>query len=534
MRPSAFLFVLLLSGSVVAGELRVATAIDEVTVYLDGAEVVRTGSVDVPVGGATLRVEGLAAALDPDSLSVRASGPAGLVVSSVESRRVFGEALAQPRERELDAELQVAQDARALLLARKAALDTQAKFIDGLAALPARGGDQERAFLPPDQWPAAWEAVGRGMAQTNESRTRLDRELREADARIERLRQEIAQLRTGRKDSVTATVHLEAAMAGRASIALAYRIGGAGWAPQYDARLDSERGRVAIQRAATVRQATGESWHNVALTVTTGRPSGGAAMPELSPWWVGFLEPRPVRQKAQAEAMMDELAPRAAAPAPAELRQAQSIGTDFSARYRIPGRVSLAADGSPQRFAIASQETAARIFARTAPKLDARAFLYAEFTLEADAPLPGGDWRLVRDGVYVGETRRATLRPGETLALAFGADDALQVEYKPLADTRGAAGLFGKRRQVERRWQVTVTNGHRTALPVTVFDQVPVSREDELEVNLSDDSTPPSARDFEDRAGVLAWHLDLAPRAKGEVRFGYTVSYPQDKTVPGF
>ena len=68
---------------------------------------------------------------------------------------------------------------------------------------------------------------------------------------------------------------------------------------------------------------------------------------------------------------------------------------------------------------------------------------------------------------------------------------------------------------------------------MTVFDQLPVSREKDMEVHLLGDSTAPSQRAVEDRPGVLAWQLDVEPGKSGQVRFGYEVSYPEGKTVPG-
>jgi hypothetical protein len=69
-------------------------------------------------------------------------------------------------------------------------------------------------------------------------------------------------------------------------------------------------------------------------------------------------------------------------------------------------------------------------------------------------------------------------------------------------------------------------------MEVTVLDQVPVSGEDQLVVTPIAEPAP-TARDVDNRPGVLAWTMTLAPGEERRIRFGWTVAAPRDREVFG-
>jgi uncharacterized protein (TIGR02231 family) len=515
--------------------------IDAVTVFLDRAEVTRQLDVELHTGAHTIEISGLPAQLTEASLRAAGTGPKGLRIGSVETRRVFGEAAAQQQERSLRAELQTLNDRKAQLEGKSQALDTQAAFIQRLATLPGEEGQEGNRLFTPEKWPAAWQAIGKGMTDTNAARITLQQESRTLQQQIRKLEEQLRQIQTGRRDTLTALLHIESGSAGSARFTLSYQLPNATWMPAYDARLTTAQSVVELTQAASVRQASGESWENIALTVSTARPSAGAVMPKLTPWWIDFSRP-PVpaaRLRMEKSQLADEMVAGAMAPAAPLMNEAEEVvattqATEFSVQYRIPGRVSVPADNSRQRFILGKQQFTATLGARTTPKRDPRAFLYTEFNYNGDTPLLAGNWQLQRDGVYVGSAEQATVRPGEPLALAFGPDEAIKVEYQLLKDERSTQGLLKREQRIERHFRISVTNGHQLKVPVTVYDQLPVPRDETITVALSRDSTTPSATDVDDRSGVITWQQELAPRGEMEINFGYSVGYPQERTVPGF
>jgi uncharacterized protein (TIGR02231 family) len=515
-----------------------ANRIDSVTVFLDRAEVTRRVELTLPAGEHTLLIEQLPAQLLEASLRASGSGPAGLRIATVESRRVYGEQVAAEQERKLRSQLQALKDEKAQLAGRAGALDTQAKFIEQLATLPNEQDKNGNRLFTPEKWATAWQAIGKGMTQTNEARITLQQQQRQLEERIRKVEQELRQIQTGRRDTITAAIQLAAEKAGEATFELSYQLGGASWSPLYDAALATESGELQLTQAAVVRQGTGEDWEGAQLTVSTARPSAGAAMPELHPWWIDFQRPRPLRESRAKSMVADEMLAGAMAPQaePAEAEEISAVAqaSEFSLRYRIPGRVSVPADNSKHRFVLHQQRLGVALSARSAPRFDRRAFLYAELDYAGENPLLPGPWHLQRDGSYVGTQHNEALRPGQHISLAFGADEAIEVAYRQLKDERARQGLINREQRLERRYRIEATNHHQRPLPVTLFDQIPVARDEAIKVTLLEEGTAPSEQDVDDRPGVLAWEATLKPQQKQTIDFGYAVSYPLDRKVPGF
>ncbi len=538
------LWIALLLPSVAAALNIIPTSntVNQVIIFADRAEVTRRVEVELPAGEHTILVSALPAQLFEASLRASGRGEQGLRIATVESRRLFATEVAQERERQLRGQLQSQQDEKARLEGRRQALITQGKFIERLATLPGETDEKGNRLFTPEKWPSAWQAIGQGMSETNAAQTALQQELRVVEETIRKLEQELRQIQTGRRDSITAAMQVQADAAGKAQFDLSYQLTGASWSPIYDASLNTESGKVSLSQAAAIRQSTGEDWRDAQVTVSTARPGTGVTMPELTPWWIDFYQPpTPLDTRRLQESkleMTDEMltgamAPRATPQAAKEL-VATEVMSEFSVHYRIPGRINVPADNSRHRFVLNRLALNASLSVRSAPKLDPRAFLYAEIDYTGDAPLLPGPWHLQRDGNFIGTSENPALLPGEKRALAFGTDDALEINYQQIRDLRAQRGLISREHRTERQYRITITNRHKIAIPLTVFDQIPVSRDKSITVELLDNTSRPIQRDVENRPGILAWERTLQPQEKQTIDFGYAISFPQDKQVPGF
>ncbi len=43
----------------------------------------------------------------------------------------------------------------------------------------------------------------------------------------------------------------------------------------------------------------------------------------------------------------------------------------------------------------------------------------------------------------------------------------------------------------------------------------------------------PTKKNIDNKKGVVSWDKTLTPKKEIKIKYGYTVSYPVDKTVPG-
>lgn len=215
---------------------------------------------------------------------------------------------------------------------------------------------------------------------------------------------------------------------------------------------------------------------------------------------------------------------------PAEEIRAGIDAQGFQAVYGIAGRISVPATGEAKRVQIDATQLDPALVVRTVPRKDAKGFLYAKAALAKGSPVLPGTVSLFRDGTYVGNGRLPLLPSGEEYELGFGADDNVRVKYAVLEDKRGESGLISSSKTDERSWRISVKNLHARAMPLSVLDQIPVSQNQDIKVELTG-RTPPSKRDVDDKRGVIAWDFELKPEEEKVIEFGYRATWPGAKRI---
>lgn len=533
-----------------ADTLDARSRIDAVTVYPDAASVTRVAEVDLPAGSTSLVFHGLPLTLDPASLRVSGEGGGSLAIGSAQIRSVA--AAAPPQNGETQQRLKALRAERDAVQARLSALESKRDMIQRYAQASPEKLGPETGPLPVDRWSAAWAAVGTELAHTAQEMNKAKVELSEIQERIRALETSNRPPDQSGRPTREVVVELEAAQAGRARVAIAYRVAGASWSPLYDARLATpkagERAQMELVRRAQVRQRTGEDWRGVSLSLSTARARRGAQAPELQTEILSFWEPPPppvvlrnapgraadsmAMEKAQREAQSQRMtAAPAPAAAPAFEREATVDAGAYEAAFRIPGAVDIPGDGSQRTVRISSHDIPVELRARTTPALDQTAYLEAGFVNAAETPLLPGQVALHRDGMYVGRGRLELTPPGAQARLGFGADDRIKVERAPVRRKENEPSWFGSTKQEVREFKTVVKNLHDFPITAMVVDRVPISENAAISVELLPATTSPTTTNLDDRRGVMAWTFDLAPGAAKDVRLAYRMRWPADREV---
>ncbi|MFP4004072.1 MAG: mucoidy inhibitor MuiA family protein [Alphaproteobacteria bacterium] len=538
-----------------AEEITVEAPITAVTVFPDRAEVTRTVEIDLPEGEHELVLEDLPYRLDTRSIRVEGEGTGPLELGAVKvTRKYRGDEARSERERQFREQLQELRDRDQALEDRLTALEAQRKFITGIGAeYPEVMSENIRAGnINPGVWAEAWTQIGSGMAGTLKQMQDVKIERRELKEEINKVQDAFNRFNSGTARRTQAALAAEAGRALKARLMLSYQVRGAYWRPRYDARLDTGARKVTLVQKGEINQATGEDWTGVRLTLSTARPAIGAERPELGTWFVdvarrddtvsvtgsrkrardGYASAAPKPEPMEAE---EEPAPPPPPPQmeAAERRQAAVQATDFTAEYRIVGRVDVPSDGSAHTFPVTERTLDVDYSVHATPKLSTRAYLIGEMTWKEDAPIPGGQTAIFRDGAFIGNGALETVRPGETFELSFGVDDRVEIDYRKLTDKRSSEGLLGGEERITREYRIEVTNRHKEEMPITIEDQMPVPQDERLRVSLTRDTTSPSERDPEDRKGVVAWKDTYKRGETKTITFGYLVQYPDKLSVDG-
>ncbi|MGH6933855.1 MAG: mucoidy inhibitor MuiA family protein, partial [Dongiaceae bacterium] len=279
-------------GTILAADIDAAAPIDAVTVFPDRAEVTRVVEVTLPVGSNTVVIDDLPASLLSDSVRVEGQGSDAVVIGSVETKAIYQDEIVSQRERRLQADIQALQDLQRAASDRIAAFQAQLNFIDAIGReMPATANDQiVRGAMDPLKWQEAWQALGGGVSDAKKAIQTAEIEIRDIGVKINQKSQELSQIQTGRTATVVARINVEAKETANVRLAFSYQLPDATWRPIYDARLETEGGKVALTQIGEVYQRTGEDWSGVELTLSTTRPAVGATLPDLSPWFLSVAD----------------------------------------------------------------------------------------------------------------------------------------------------------------------------------------------------------------------------------------------------
>jgi uncharacterized protein (TIGR02231 family) len=544
----------------------VESRITAVTVYTDGAIVTRTAHIDLPVGQTELAFEKLPAALVDESLQVSGHGTASVTILDVNARTTFVAASSDPRVKAIEDNLTALQkkaralDDRAAVLGQQRAL--LGKIENAVATPPAKDATAPRPGF--DDWQKL-------LAFADDNRSKFAAEQQSIDEQRKELQDEVTAATSQLNDlqaladpghsNKAVTVRVAAASAGSLDLTLAYAVPGASWTPAYDARLHSDEHVVELTYFGLVRQNTGEDWTDIALTLSTAKPSLGGGAPELDPWIVDVAQPVYKEESTIQLSQFSVSATRSAgyqtfnraAAAPMgglEVEQAKAdksadVATATvdnavtSASFKIPVAATVLSDNTAQKVGIATARLDAKLQYQSTPRALEAAFLSAYVVDSTDYPLLAGNVNAFLDDSFVATSSLKTVMPGEKFELALGADEGIAIKRKVVNRFTEDTGLINKGKRVTYEFLVTITNNKKAAEHIVFKDLVPVSRNEKIVVKLltpteGDLSTADEPKETSLEAdGKLVWRLDLKPGEKRALPLKFSIEYPSDVVVAG-
>ncbi len=545
--------------SALAVEVPATSAIDDVTVFLSGAEVTRIAKVHIDKGEHTIVIGDVPASAIPGSIRVEGKATGKLDIGSVDTAKKLlqrAESEAADKQRKvLEDTIQTLKDQRTTVDAQAQAAKTQKKLIANLAQLPTRPAPQTtNAASPPDDWPKVLALIAQATGDASKLALDAEQKIREINRQISDAEKQLAALAPARTEQTEVRVHVVAQTPLEADLSVHYQVPDAHWAPLYDARLQTgsktEPPKLSLDRRAAITQRSGENWDAVSLKLSTSRPSDGSSAPYLETQFVDFEQaPKPVAAAAPAPppepsqrlmakhrniAAADGLGGNFEQAAPESVNVEEAVAqlqsAPFEATFEVPGRASIAGTGEAKRVLLASEALEPALSCRAVPKVDTSAYLYAKLKLAKGTPLLPGTVFLFRDGTFVGTGDLPLLSPGSEHDLGFGIDDQVKIKHAVLEEKRGESGLISTSHVDSRNFRVNVKNMHERAIDVTILDRVPVAQNDDIKVELTGKASP-TTQNVDDKRGIIAFQAKLEPDEEKILEYGYRVSWPAAKSI---
>ena len=157
----------------------------------------------------------------------------------------------------------------------------------------------------------------------------------------------------------------------------------------------------------------------------------------------------------------------------------------FTTTYELPGRRTLTPSSVARRHVLVELGLNSVSLAYViVPKHRAAAFLQAEIKNTSSVRILRGKVGMTIDGTFLGTAQVPSCMPNESFTLSLGVDPSIQVTYgKPIVRPV-TGGFFNKEEAAMFRRTCLVKNTRSNAVDVAVMDQVPVSEDKRIGVQI--------------------------------------------------
>ena len=323
-------------------------------------------------------------------------------------------------------------------------------------------------------------------------------------------------------------------VAGNVDFDINYFTQNATWTPFYDLRANSISVPIEMMYKAKVVQNTGIDWKKVKLTLSSGNPNQNNQAPTLGAWWLQYKQPiQPAMgymnddvelsavMVTSARAIKKEKPVYAAASIQADIIQNQlNISFDIDIPYDI------LSNGKEHSVALKEIKLPASYKYFAAPRVEKEAFLLAEINDYSKYNLLQGEANIIFEGMYVGKTIINPNQTADTLSLSMGRDKSISIKRDKVVDKSGTKFLSSKKEQTFT-FDITLRNNKKEAVELKLQDQIPLSPDKEIEIELLESNNGKLAAE----TGILTWDLNLKPSETKKIRISYKVRYPKDRTI---
>jgi uncharacterized protein (TIGR02231 family) len=528
------------------------TRICEVTVYTDRALVTRRGTVGLTGNERELAIVSVPATLETESVRATGAGTVAVRLLGVRTETVFSSEPVADGIAELTQQIQELQTQRRAINDKITARKIQLKFVEGLSekSVGFFSSSIAKQQVGLNETGELLNFLGTNYLKYVSAIAQHERQQHKLDNQIQALKQNFQQVMTSHsQQSFNIIVAIEPSGSGNFELEISYVVMGARWTPLYDLRVNTTNNQINLNYLAEVNQNTGEDWTGVALTLSTAKPGMGTLPPKLEPWFIDTVHPKSAQTPEFRRTRSPQTAEPDRAPAPERafammaLSDAAAAPESIAAQtatatvskeggtvsFQVGGNTKIPSDGTPHKVMVFRENYPFKPEYIAVPRLVSFAYLQAVVVNPlTGATLLPGKANIFRDNTFVGTVELENVSPGQEYKLNLGIDEGLKIE-RELVERQVDKKLIGQQRRMSYAYRLNVTNLHQVQVHLTLQEQLPVSRNEQIKVRL----TLTNPKIVAGEMGLLEWIMSLQPQAKQELYYQFVVEHPPDLTVIG-
>ncbi len=562
--------ILLFSLTSFANEIESKSKIDKVKVFLTGAQIERSTSAQLKAGRNKVIIKGVSAKLDEKSIQVRFTEAVKLMSVSTEIDYTLFEGnsgrIGQLNDslKMVEARIQELNDIKSAINSEKDILNKNQKL----------NGSNSNVTV--EQLEKAANFYRKRMEKINKELTDIRMETKTLSESKWILKHKLDELNF--KESTRSNqiiMILDSKQPVKVNLDIEYFVSGCGWEPNYDLHASDLSGKIKMQYKAKVFNDTGNDWDGVEMILSTGNPNLSATFPELSPWYLKYMQYVQDQTKTISNQqlrsnvnyyipdntmnwdMVVEDNEKKVSKLQTQINSLNSYYSDvpnqfeqrqlyfssarkpkssvqyrtievshLSSEFEIEEKYSIPSDKKPYLVEIKEHDLSGTFDYVAIPKMEKDAFLLAQIPGWEQLDIVPGPTRVYFDGTYVGESWIDTRNVEDTLGLSFGRDSKIFTDRKLLSEFSNKK-VVGNNRKDSYTYEITVKNTRNIAVEMELHDQVPVSQDSDISVTVMETSDAV----LEDVTGILTWKVKLAPNESKKFKISFTIKYPKNKKV---
>lgn len=198
------------------------------------------------------------------------------------------------------------------------------------------------------------------------------------------------------------------------------------------------------------------------------------------------------------------------------------MGYEFEIKipYTIPS------DSKPVVAEIGHYEIPASYTYQSTPKIDKDAFLIAQVTDWEKLHLLEGEANVYFENTFIGKSIMNVSQQSDTLSFSLGRDKRIMIQ-RTKENEYTSRKFIGSSQTQSIAWKLSVRNTRPEPVTLTLYDQLPVSRNNNITVTAEEIS----GGTLDEAKGIITWQMTLQPGEQRELPLRYKVKYPKGRNL---
>ncbi len=268
----------------------------------------------------------------------------------------------------------------------------------------------------PEDWKESFDFIFATEEAILKEEKDFREKMKEFQDKLSEKRKELEKLNTPSLETFYfAHVFLEVENAGTFSVSVEYLVEDVSWFPDYELRVDKEKGNCFLTYCGIIFQNTGEDWQDANLTLSTALPSKELRAPEPDQWIIKSGNRKKTEEMSEPTTLERDLTDEGA----------PGIILPISQSVLIP------ATGEPVKAIIEHEkQLEGELLRKAFPQQSPNVFIYFNTKNPFDYPILPGKVAIFHGNTFNGMGRVESIIPGESFLLQAGIDDEMDVTWK--------------------------------------------------------------------------------------------------------